>query len=126
MSEISWYEKPIAAIGAASIAYHEVLRGRQTGTCAECGRLNHATSDYCLCGGVVEENEHASETLDDPTAGTEDSFERPVYRYSAPALKLIFLTASIFMLTYAIEEGSYAAGFTAFLLGTFLTSTGGL
>jgi hypothetical protein len=123
---MKWYQKPIAAVGAISVAYHEVLRGRRTGVCTECGRLNHATADYCLCGGRVDENEHAPETLDDPSAGTTDSFDRPVCRFGVPVFKIVSFTACLFLLAYAIRGGSYAAGFTAFFLGTLLTSTGGL
>jgi len=121
---LRWYQKPIALLGSISVAYHEVLRGRDTGICTDCGRLNHATADKCLCGGDVEENEHASETLEDPTAGTEDTFDRPIYRFAIPALKIIAITGSIFLLKYAIEHGNLLAGFVALLVATFVTSTG--
>lgn len=124
--QVYWWQKPIAALGALSIAYHEVLRGRRTGVCTACGRLNHATSKYCLCGGAVEASDPPSDVLDDPTAGNEDSFEQPRYRFGIPALKLAIYTASILLLAHGIQSGSYAAGFTGFLLGAATTSLGGL
>lgn len=62
---MKWYQKPLATVGAVSVTYHEVFRNRRTGICQRCGRLNHATSDRCLCGGTVAENDHPEDVLDD-------------------------------------------------------------
>jgi hypothetical protein len=114
---MKWYKRPIAAVGSVVIAYHEVIRGRQTGVCSDCGRLEHATSEYCLCGGEVSENEHAAETLDDPSAGVEDSLDRPVYLAAIVVLRLAVLTSLGLMLAYAIGSDGYSAGLVGFLSG---------
>lgn len=63
-----WWKKPVAAIGALSVAYHECIRDRRTGICSECGKLTDAVIQQCpKCGGVVEENPHPDEVLNEGT-----------------------------------------------------------
>ncbi len=61
-----WWKKPVAMIGAISVAYHEVIRDRRTGICQNCGKLHDAVIKQCpKCGGEVEENAHPDEVLSD-------------------------------------------------------------
>lgn len=49
----------IRTLGALSIAYAEVIQGRDVAVCQRCGGLNDATDDACAdCGGAVEEVDH--------------------------------------------------------------------
>ena len=64
-----WWKKPVALVGAISIAYHECIRDRRTGICQNCGKLHDAVIQQCpKCGGEVEENPHPDEVLDEGTA----------------------------------------------------------
>lgn len=59
---IGFYEEFFRAVGAASIAYHECIRGRRTAICTECGELWDAEIRQCPdCGGECEENMHPEE-----------------------------------------------------------------
>lgn len=63
MTDVALWKRPFAFIGALSLTYHEVIRDRRTSTCLDCGRLGHATSETCLCGGELKENRHPDEVL---------------------------------------------------------------
>jgi len=102
-----FYEKPIAFIGAISIAYHEVIRGRRTGVCEECGRLNHATAGTCLCGGQVDPNDPPTETegIDEPPS---DSVEESLtYRLGILLLSWSVVAVALGLVIYGVGTGAY-------------------
>lgn len=117
--EIAWYQKPVAMLGAAAIAYHECLRGRRTSVCRECGRLNHASADRCLCGGVTDESEHPEETLDDWDG---EPGEDVLAGWPFAAAKWVLLTGGLFaaaeLLHIAVDHGRHDAAAGAVVLFT--------
>lgn len=116
MAEIRWYEKPIAALGAVSITYHEVLRGRRVGICSECGRTNHATAERCLCGGGINPVDSANEHLDDPSFAEYDSLATPTGKTVAAVLKLAFAAVLFYLVWRAVQTGEPGLGWIAIIL----------
>lgn len=110
---MKWYQKPVAAVGSLAVTYHEMIRGRRTGVCMDCGRLNHADADRCMCGGEVDENEHPEDVLDDPDAGTTDSLDRPLFRYGIAVLKIGTFAAAVGFLVRSAADADPAGALLA-------------
>lgn len=115
---MKWRDKPLAVAGAASIAYHEVLRGRRTGVCEDCGRLNHATAHRCLCGGNVEPNAPPGET-DGVAPNPGDSLDRPAVWLAFVVGKTAVILAAVGLIIHASTTGETAYGFLAMILAAF-------
>lgn len=120
---MKWYKKPIALLGAASVAYHEVMRGRRTGICVDCGRLNHASTEICLCGGEVEANDAPGEHLDDPEVAEYDAFDERWFRVLRPAIHIVTVFGIFGLLAHGVNSGSVESGagavFLSILYGKF-------
>jgi len=113
---MKWYKKPVALIGSVGIAYHEVIRGRRTGVCLDCGRLNHASTETCLCGGEVEANDAPGKHLDDPDVAEYDAFDERWFRVLKPVLHIITVLGIFVLLTHAVNSGSVESGAGAVIL----------
>lgn len=116
---MKWYEKPIAAIGAASLAYHEVLRGRRVGVCSECGRTNHAEAGRCLCGGEVDPAGPPGEFLEDPTVAEYDTFDTPAWRAASVVTQLAIAVGVLLLTWNGIARPGFVYGVTAVVLLRF-------
>lgn len=112
------WETPLALLGAASIAYHEAFRGRKASVCDDCGRLNHATADRCLCGGSTTECEHPHEMLDDFGADDyDDTLAKRRYRIAVPVVYAVLGVGIGVLIHAAVTDGSTALGIAAVGLG---------
>ncbi len=109
---MKWYQKPVAAIGAMRLAYQEMFRGRRVGVCEDCGRLNHATAELCLCGGAVDANPPPEEVIDDPYSAEYDSMELipTVLLY---AVNVLFAGFLVWLSYKGVATGDFGLGFAA-------------
>ncbi len=111
---MKWYQKPVAAIGAMRLAWQEMFRGRRVGVCEDCGRLNHASSELCLCGGKVDANPPPEEVVgpDDAETAEYDSMERipTVLLYAINVAVMAFI---VWASHQGVATGDFGLGFGA-------------
>lgn len=100
-----WYHQPVALLGSLSVAYHEVLRGRRTGICENCGRLNHAEAEKCLCGGPVEPIGEPGEFIDDPKVAEYDTLSKPGHKATVYSLQLLIILSIVMAIYYTSMNG---------------------
>lgn len=122
---MKWYQKPLAAIGAMHLAYQEMFRGRRVGVCEDCGRLNHATSDLCLCGGDVDANPPPEEVVgaNDAQTAEYDSMDRipTVLLY---AVNFAFAAFIVWLSYQGVATGDFGLGFSATALAIIYGTVG--
>ena len=101
-----WHQKPLALIGSMKIAYHEVLRGRRTGICQDCGRLTHATTMTCLCGGPVEATDPPGKHIDDTEAAEYDTLAKPANKATVYSILLLIGLSILVGIEHMATTGS--------------------